>query len=122
MTRTKAFLVLVAAIVAAGAMADQAQAFNRMRKRMGGHPYHNGYYFIPPSSAYEWVRVRPPIRYGAPAYYFPESYLGPSAFEGGMPAAWYPGIPVDRLGGYYMSEAGPAFFYPHHRPVAFPAR
>jgi hypothetical protein len=82
------------------------------RKMMGGHPYHNGYYFIPPSSAYEAVTLRPPIRYGAPAYYYPESYLAPAPAVYMVPVTWYPGVPAWRAGGYYMSGAGPAYFYP----------
>lgn len=74
------------------------------RKIIGGHPYHNGNYFIPPSSAYEGVRVYPPFRYGAPAYYFPGSYLpaGVAPFS----FTTYPGTPFGRAGGYYLSTYG----------------
>lgn len=74
------------------------------------HPYHNGYPFVPPSSAYEAVRVRPPAWFGAPAYYYPQSYLAPGYSY--YPPASYPGVPVWRMGGYYMSAYGSAAAYP----------
>lgn len=76
----------------------------------GGHPYHNGFLFVPPSSAYEAVGYRPPIRYGAPAYYFPASYLSPAS--GVFPPPMYPGVPAWRAGGYYMSTYGAGVWYP----------
>ena len=74
------------------------------RAVVGGHPYHNGNLFIPPSSAYEGPRVFPPARYGFPAYYVPGSYLPPGIAY--RPFVWYPGVPAARAGGYYMSSYG----------------
>lgn len=82
------------------------------RKVSGDHPYHNGYLFIPPSSAYEAVRVRPPVWMGAPAYYYPGSYMsGYSVY----PPPVYPGVPVWRAGGYFMADYGPLYVYPRIR-------
>lgn len=77
----------------------------------GGHPYHNGYYFMPPSSAYESVRVRPPFHYGVPAYYYPSSYLGAPQY-GFYPPATYQYAPAWRAPFYYMSEYGSAYASP----------
>jgi hypothetical protein len=77
----------------------------------GGHPYHNGFHFMPPASAHEAVRVRPPFRYGVPAYYFPESYLG-APQRGFYPPVNYQYAPTWRAPFYYMSEYGSAYAYP----------
>lgn len=80
----------------------------------GGHPYHNGYPFMPPASAYEAVRVRPPFYRGVPAYYIPGSYLGGSV-PGYYPPTTYPHqyLPSWRAGGAYMlSTYGAAHAYP----------
>lgn len=80
----------------------------------GGHPYHNGYLFVPPSSAYEAVRYRPPIWYGPPAYYYPESYLGPD-FMSYYPQPDFPWVNMGRAryGGYfYMSHNAYLYAYP----------
>lgn len=76
----------------------------------GGHPYHNGFHFVPPASAYEPVWIRPPFRYGVPANYFPASYLSPDT--GYYPPQPYPGIPTWRSGFYYMSVHGAGTWYP----------
>lgn len=76
----------------------------------GGHPYHNGYHFIPPASAWDPVRLRPPIWYGAPAYYFPGAYLGEQ--RSFYPPADYPYVPASRAGSYYLSAHGFAATYP----------
>lgn len=78
-----------------------------------GHPYHNGYPFVPPSSAYEAVGLRPPFWYGVPAYYIPQSYMAPG--NSYYPPAWYPGYPsvsTWRNAGYYMSAHAGAYSYP----------
>ena len=103
-------LAAVAAALVWGAVGQQADASGKPRLTVGGHPYHTGNYFIPPSSAYEQTRVFPPARYGFPAYYVPNSYLpayGP-AYQGVAPHpyTWYPGIPQGKLGGYYLSAYG----------------
>lgn len=80
----------------------------------GDHPYHNGHPFVPPSSAYEAVRVRPPFFRGVPMYYYPESYLGGS-LPGYYPPATYPYnyLPAWRHGGSFMlSTYGAAHAYP----------
>lgn len=83
------------------------------RKISGDHPYHNGYLFIPPASAYEAVRVRPPVWMGAPSYYYPGSYLSGSYST--YPPPVYPGVPVWRAGGYFMADYGPLYVYPRIR-------
>ena len=120
MLRIHRLLAAGLVVGAVACLANDAQAFNKMRKMMGGHPYHNGYYSVPPASAYQAVRLRPPVRYGAPAYYYPGSYLAPGTSY--YPAAWYPGVPSGRAAGYYMSGTRGAFFYPHHRPLPHGAR
>lgn len=103
--------LLVAGIVALGfaSQGNEAHAFGG-RYFSGGHPYHNGFLFVPPASAYEPVWIRPPFRYGAPAYYFPGSYLSPTSTI--YPPAPYPGIPGYRQAGYYMSIHGAGSWYP----------
>lgn len=76
----------------------------------GGHPYHNGYLFMPPSSAYEAVRIRPPFHYGVPAYYYPESYLGGQRY-GFYPPATYQYAPAWRAPYYYMSRYGTPYVW-----------
>jgi hypothetical protein len=79
----------------------------------GGHPYHNGYPFMPPASAYESVRVYPPFHRGVPMYYFPGSYLGGSVPGYYPPATYqYQYAPAWRSGGFYMSAHGAAYSYP----------
>lgn len=75
----------------------------------GGHPYHSGYHFIPPSSAYEAISYYPPFHYGIPSYYAPASYLAPG-YLAPVPINYvpafpntYPYIPVERASSYYMS-------------------
>jgi hypothetical protein len=120
----KTVLTALAAAFVWGAASSDAFASGRPRLTVGGHPYHNGNYFIPPSSAYEAPRVFPPARYGMPAYYVPNSYLpagmlgapgygAPPGFGSpaymGMPQhpyTWYPGIPQGKAGGYYLSAYG----------------
>jgi hypothetical protein len=108
---------LLAATLAALVFGADAFAGGQPRRVFGGHPYHNGNFFIPPSSAYEATRVFPPARYGFPAYYVPGSYL-PAAANPAFPYAygnaypvqhpytWYPGVPQGRAGGYYLSAYG----------------
>jgi len=104
--------ILVLAVVLAATGAAQAGG----RFYSGGHPYHNGYLFMPPSSAYEAVRVRPPFFYGVPAYYYPESYLGGGVqanYPGYYPPATYPQyFPTWRAGAFYMSSYGAAYASP----------
>ena len=106
----KMVLTAVAAAFVWSASTGDAFASGKPRLTVGGHPYHNGNYFIPPSSAYEAPRVFPPARYGMPAYYVPNSYL-PSyapAYYGvpPHPYTWYPGVPQGKAGGYYLSAYG----------------
>jgi len=109
--------LLALALVAGGMLCVAAEA-NAWGGRMyfGGHPYHSGNYAVPPVSAYQGVRVRPPIRYGAPAYYFPQSYLGPGAAYSYVPhpprQPAYGSIPVWRSGGYYMSARAVTVYHP----------
>lgn len=93
-----------------GALTSASSAMAHGRKFVGDHPYHVGYYAVPPVSAYEAVRVRPPMRYGAPMYYYPESYL-PAGMGGQIPA-WYPGVPAERSAYYYISGYGQMRVYP----------
>lgn len=79
----------------------------------GDHPYHSGYLFIPPASAYDAVSVRPPVWFGAPAYYYSGSYTAPG--YGVYPGAYYPGVPVWRAGGYFMADYGNLYVYPRIR-------
>jgi len=116
----KTVLTALAAAIVWGAIGNDAQASGKPRLTVGGHPYHNGNYFIPPSSAYEATRVFPPARYGMPAYYVPSSYLpanmlvrpgfatNPYGYYGYQPnpATWYPGVPQAKAGGYYLSGYG----------------
>ena len=89
------------------------EALANGRYYTGGHPYHNGFPFVPPSSAYESVRVRPPFWYGAPAYYYPQSYLGGSVPNVYGPTTYqYQYAPTWRQAGYYMSAHGAAYAYP----------
>ncbi len=91
---------------------DQVEAGGRFYR--GGHPYHNGYPFMPPASAYESVRVPAPFYRGVPAYYFPESYLGGSVPSVYPPTA-YPYnyyAPRGQAGAFYMSAYGAAYAYP----------
>ncbi|QDU59792.1 hypothetical protein Pan216_06250 [Planctomycetes bacterium Pan216] len=81
-----------------------------MRFQSGGHPYHNGYLFIPPASAYSAVTVRPPVWYGTPSYYYPESYL--PAAQAVYPPTNYPGTPMSTAGYYYLSEKSYYYLYP----------
>lgn len=103
-------LGILTAVFMMGALAPKADAWWG-RKYTGGHPYHNGYLAVPPASAYEAVRLRPPAYYGAPAYYYPQSYLGV-----GNPyqPSWstYPYIPAQRSAAYYMSAHSQATVYP----------
>lgn len=96
--------IAFAAMILVGAAIDCSECQAGGRRYTGGHPYHNGYYYIPPSSAYESVRVFPPPRYGVPAYYVPASYMPPGALRATMPT--YPGTPMYRAAGYYMSAYG----------------
>lgn len=80
------------------------------RRYAGGHPYHNGYLFIPPASAYESVRLAPPPRYGIPAYYVPSSYL-PPGFTYQTPVL-YQNVPLTKSAGYYMGGYGYYHTYP----------
>ena len=41
----------------------------------GVDPYHSGYLYVPPASAYMGPSVMPPARYGFPSYYVTSSYL-----------------------------------------------
>jgi hypothetical protein len=102
MTRLRS--LMLAAFAAAGLFATGSDAGAPPRRTFAGHPYHNGNYFIPPSSAYEATRVFPPARYGFPAYYVPSSYLPPGMVM--SPFTWYPGVPAGKAGGYYMSAYG----------------
>jgi hypothetical protein len=102
-------VVLGLAALGATFAAQDAAAFGG-RYFSGGHPYHNGFLFVPPASAYEPVWIRPPFRYGTPAYYFPASYLSPTSAI--YPPAPYPGIPSYRAAGYYMSIHGAGNWYP----------
>lgn len=106
----KSRFILAAGLVLAGLAfgVDRAEAGGRMY--FGGHPYHNGYYFIPPSSAYEAPSLMPPPRYGIPAYYIPSSYLAPGVTY--YPMADYPYVPVERAAGYYMSAHAYQYAYP----------
>lgn len=102
-------LVAVGVALAGWCIADsEAHAFGRQIS--GGHPYHNGAYFIPPASAYEAVSYRPPFRYGVPAYYYPESYLAPGVTY--YPVSEYPWFPPARAGYYYMSAHSYYYSYP----------
>lgn len=96
-------------LVAAGALLSlvtwgESTALAFGRKFSGGHPYHNGYHFVAPSSAYEGVWYRPPFRYGSPAYHFPHSYLVPGKTY--YPSTAYGHIPSKRAASYYMSAHG----------------
>lgn len=106
--RLRVLIAAAAVVVGFTLCTDRADAFGRQIS--GGHPYHNGYYFIPPASAYEAVQVRPPIFYGAPAYYYPESYLAPGATY--YPVSEYPYTTPARAGYYYMSAYGFYRTYP----------
>jgi hypothetical protein len=80
----------------------------------GGDPYHNGYLYVPPASAYMGVTYGPPIFFGHPAYYHPGSYMGaqypysfgPTQYPSG-PACY--GSPV--YGGY--GSCGAPYYYPY---------
>lgn len=100
---------LLLAIVGCVGNVDDAMAFGG-RRIYGGHPYHNGYHFIPPASAWDPVLVRPPVRYGAPMYYFPESYLAPDRAY--YPPAHYPYVSTDRIGAAYLSTHVTVAQYP----------
>ncbi|MGL4465313.1 MAG: hypothetical protein ACRC1K_24420 [Planctomycetia bacterium] len=100
--------VVAAAVVSAAAFAPAtAQAWGG-RYYSGGHPYHNGYYAVPPASAYEAVSVRPPVFFGAPAYYYPGSYL-PAEMS------YYPPADYSQGPGYTTYSA----YYPHSRAAGF---
>lgn len=109
-------LVAIAALAATLMGSEPAEAHPFLfggRYYFDPHPYHNGYFFVPPSSAYEEVRLRPPFWFGVPAYYIPQSYLAPGTDY--YPPAWYPtypNIPAWRAGGNYMSARGAASAYP----------
>jgi hypothetical protein len=102
------------AVVLLTALAGVGQVEAGGRFYRGDHPYHSGYHFMPPSSAYEAVRVRPPFYRGVPAYYFPESYLGgsvPSVYPPtGYPFNYF--APRGQAGAFYMSAYGTAHVYP----------
>ena len=106
----KMVLTAIAAAIVWSASSRDAFASGKPRLTVGGHPYHNGNFFVPPSSAYEAPRVFPPARYGMPSYYVPNSYLpayGPAYY--GVPPhpyTWYPGVPQGKAGGYYLSAYG----------------
>ena len=105
---TLALAVLLTIGVAATAQADGWPNFQPLfggsRPYVGGHPYHDGNLFIPPSSAYSAVGPRPPLRYGAPSYYYPASflYMGPQVRYGYYPmSTYYGGAPFANP--YYLS-------------------
>ena len=101
-------LFLTSFVVAATLMgASSATAGGRTLS--GGHPYHNGYLFVPPASAYEAVNYRPPLRYGAPAYYFPQSYLAPEHVTPFPPVRTI--MHERRFGHYYFSPQPVSYFY-----------
>jgi hypothetical protein len=113
MTLRKSVLTALASALLWGAVNQDASASGKPRLTVGGHPYHNGNFFIAPSSAYEAPRVFPPARYGMPAYYVPNSYLPAGMLAGpayyGVPPhpfTWYPGVPQAKAGGYYLSAYG----------------
>ncbi len=70
----KRYYFLVALAALAAIPAANAGGGAGTRTILGGHPYHNGNYFVPPSSAYEAARVFPPARYGFPSYYMQSSH------------------------------------------------
>jgi hypothetical protein len=100
MNRTKLLAAATAAVVLSSVWSGTASAFAR-RKVHFEHAYHTGYHFIPPASAWDPVKVRPPLRYGAPMYYFPGSYL--SRNRAYYPPAHHPHVSSDRLGGAWIS-------------------
>ena len=113
MQRLQLALIVTAVVLACGIAASEAQA--GARTIPGGHPYHQGHLFIPPASAYQAVRLRAPIQFGVPAYYYPGSYLQIPADQpwGRPPADYYYGnLPFSRAGGYYMSANGAMYAYP----------
>ena len=102
--------LLPLAVLMAGLCIPTSTATAGSRTISGGHPYHNGYYFIPPASAWEAPRVRPPIRYGAPAYYYPQSYMPAGVYYN--PTVFYPGVSYQRNAYYYMSAYSYQQAYP----------
>jgi hypothetical protein len=91
--------------------APEAKAWGRGRFISGGHPYHNGHLFIPPESAYSAVTYRPPVWFGAPAYYYPGSYLPAGGVLPGPVV--YPSVqgPYSAVR-QYRSAMGVPYYYP----------
>ena len=111
-------LLGVGLVVATLMVAADAQAGGRAYWARAEHPYHapglsQGWYAYPPVSSYSAVTLRPPIAYGAPAYYYPESYLAVDpvyAYPTAYPYSYY--YPAGPAGYYYMSAHGYMTVYP----------
>ena len=108
---TRLSVVVVAGALLIGMLPELGTAGESAHRLLYKHPYHAGYHFIPPASAYSGVMFRPPIQFGAPAYYFLGSYLPPGASY--YPRATYPyQAPPARGGYYYLSEHAFGTAYP----------
>ncbi len=82
---------MAASLLCVVMLTQSAHGWGGGRYISGGHPYHNGWLFVPPESAYSGVTLTPPMWYGAPAYYYPQSYLAPGAYYGPIQ---YPATPM----------------------------
>ncbi len=101
--------IFAACAIALGLAATGSKVFASGRHNK--HPYHAGYQFIPPQSAYSGIRFPAPIGFGVPAYYFPGSYL-PPGMTYQIPRSYPYYIPPGRAGYYYMSTHAYRSAYP----------